>query len=108
MVYNEKANVDSKFDVVADIVPDKGNVHIKAQKSLYMDPLIIETFCSHCPFSTPSKSMEFVNDLIVTPPTSHVKDDIESDIPTAFKRNLSKVFDIVSKCHQCSFEKGED
>jgi hypothetical protein len=21
---------------------------------------------------------------------------------------LSKVFDIVSKCHQCSFEKGED
>jgi hypothetical protein len=54
------------------------------------------------------QSMENVNDLIVTPPTSHIKDDIESDIPTAFKRNLSKVFDIVSKCHQCSFEKGED
>jgi hypothetical protein len=31
MVYNEKANVDSKFDVVADIVPDKGNVHIKVK-----------------------------------------------------------------------------
>jgi hypothetical protein len=31
MVYNEKANVDSKFDVVADIVHDKGNVHIKVK-----------------------------------------------------------------------------
>jgi hypothetical protein len=54
------------------------------------------------------QSMEFVNDLIVTPPMSRGKDDIESNVPAAVKRNLSKVFYIVSKCHQCSFEKSED
>jgi hypothetical protein len=31
MVFNEKANVDSKFDCVADIVPGNENVHIKVR-----------------------------------------------------------------------------
>jgi hypothetical protein len=31
MVFNEKANVDSKFDCVADIVPGNENVRIKVR-----------------------------------------------------------------------------
>ncbi|KAK2424996.1 hypothetical protein QL285_035295 [Trifolium repens] len=57
------------------------------QQILKKDVLYAE---SRCPFSTPSKSMEFVNDLIVTPPMSRGKDDIESSVPAAVKRNLSK------------------
>ncbi|WJX77136.1 hypothetical protein P8452_60471 [Trifolium repens] len=57
------------------------------QQILKKDVLYAE---SRCPFSTPSKSMEFVNDLIVTPPMSRGKDDIESNVPAAVKRNLSK------------------
>jgi hypothetical protein len=31
MVFNENANVDSKFDCVADIVPENENVRIKVR-----------------------------------------------------------------------------
>jgi hypothetical protein len=31
MVYNEKEKIDSKFDDVAEILPGKENVHIKAR-----------------------------------------------------------------------------
>jgi hypothetical protein len=43
------------------------------------------------------ETMEFVKDLIVTPPMTREKDEIESDVPVTVKRNLSKVFDKVAK-----------
>ncbi|WJX48939.1 hypothetical protein P8452_35436 [Trifolium repens] len=43
------------------------------------------------------QSSQFVDDLIITPPMSRVDDEIDSDAPAVFKRNLSKDFDRVSK-----------
>ncbi|KAK2391974.1 hypothetical protein QL285_065382 [Trifolium repens] len=53
---NETAEVDVKFDDVADILPGK------------------ERKCS-------IKSMKFVKDLIVTPPTTRGKAEVGSDVP---------------------------
>ncbi|KAL6567988.1 hypothetical protein OROGR_001656 [Orobanche gracilis] len=87
-------------------------------KRVCMDPIIIESFYSQCPFPTPSKQclmlliwtlmlilmtgddfqfMEFVKDLIVTLPVSRGKAEIESGVPAIVKRILSKVFDRVAK-----------
>jgi hypothetical protein len=44
--------------------------------------------------------MDFVDDLIVTPPMTRGKDEVGSDVPATVKRNLSKVFDKVAKGHK--------
>jgi hypothetical protein len=44
-----------------------------------------------------SKSIEFVKDLIVTPPTGCEQTELERNFPPTIKRNLSKVFDAVAK-----------
>jgi hypothetical protein len=44
--------------------------------------------------------MDFVDDLIVTPPMTRGKDEVGSDAPATVKRNLSKVFDKVAKGHK--------
>jgi hypothetical protein len=43
------------------------------------------------------QAMNFVKDLIVTPPMTRGKAEIESDAPATVKRNLSKVFDKVAE-----------
>jgi hypothetical protein len=47
------------------------------------------------------QSIEFVKELIVTPPISRGKMAMESDVPTTVKRNLSTVSDEVAK-GQCN------
>jgi hypothetical protein len=44
-----------------------------------------------------SKLIEFVKDLIVTPPTGCEQTELERNFPPTVKRNLSKVFDGVAK-----------
>ncbi|PNX96435.1 replication factor-A carboxy-terminal domain protein [Trifolium pratense] len=90
-------------------------------RRICMDPVIIEKFCSQGGFCTPTKVMspvvdfeseslsddnvadddsealQFVDNLIVTPPTSSVDIDDESDGPFVVKRNLSKAFDGAAK-----------
>jgi hypothetical protein len=46
------------------------------------------------------RCMDFVDDLIVTPPMTRGKDEVGSDAPATVKRNLSKVFDKVAKGHK--------
>jgi hypothetical protein len=45
------------------------------------------------------ETMEFVKDFTVTltPPITHGKDEIESDVPVTVKRNLLKVFNKIAK-----------
>ncbi|MCI04073.1 hypothetical protein A2U01_0025115 [Trifolium medium] len=62
-------------------------------KRICLDPTIIEEFCSQGPYFTPSKSIEFLKDLIVTPPNAPGKSGGKDDVGGAVKRNLSKVFD---------------
>ncbi|KAK2384164.1 replication protein A 70 kDa DNA-binding subunit C [Trifolium repens] len=93
-------------------------------KRVCMDPAIIRSFCSQCPGFSSSKAlfnsidvesnvdsygsdydddlqcMDFVDDLIVTPPMTRGKDEVGSDVPATVKRNLSKVFDKVAKGHK--------
>jgi hypothetical protein len=42
------------------------------------------------------QSSQFVDDLIVTPPTTRVEDDTDDDSPAVFKRSLSKDLDRAS------------
>jgi hypothetical protein len=44
-----------------------------------------------------TQSTDFVDDLIVTPPSSRVDDGTDSDGPAIFKRNLLKDFEGASK-----------
>ncbi|MCI81121.1 hypothetical protein A2U01_0102393, partial [Trifolium medium] len=46
-----------------------------------------------------SQSLEFLKDLIVTPPTAPEKSGGKNDAGPAVERNLSKVFDGVAKRH---------
>ncbi|CAJ2638179.1 unnamed protein product [Trifolium pratense] len=86
-----------------------------------MDSAIIAEFCAGCGYSTPVKgtspsvdidsdglsgdldggvdggSLDFVKELIVTPPTRSEVEDVDSDAPFIAKRNLSKAFDGVAK-----------
>ncbi|MCH80240.1 replication factor A protein [Trifolium medium] len=86
-----------------------------------MNPTIIEEFCGEGGFRTPSKgrspsidmdsdglsddvdagedtpSVEFVKDLIVTPPAASEVEDVDSDGPFIVKRNLSKAFDAAAR-----------
>ncbi|GAU37511.1 hypothetical protein TSUD_275630 [Trifolium subterraneum] len=91
-------------------------------KRICLDPTIIERFCAEGPYFTPSKRnlatidldsdglsdeaniddddsqpLEFLKDLIVTPPSASNKTPEKDVVGGRLKRNLSKAFDVVAK-----------
>jgi hypothetical protein len=51
------------------------------------------------------QSMEFVKDLIVTPPMTHGKVEVGSDVLTTVKRNYQRCLIKLLKAKKCPFEK---
>ncbi|KAK2385470.1 hypothetical protein QL285_072706 [Trifolium repens] len=100
MVYGEKEKVDSKFEVsymqlMCLIKCSHGFLSTLTSWVSIVDGLKAANPKERCPLCR--ESIEFVKDLIVTPPTGCEQTELERNFPPTVKRNLSKVFDAVAK-----------